>query len=40
MKDLLRLTNATGDEFNMLTKGGQRLIMRGITIDGQKVMVK
>lgn len=39
MKDLLRLTNATGDEFNMFTKGGQRLIMRGITNSkGQKVI--
>ncbi|MEC3874310.1 hypothetical protein [Chryseobacterium salviniae] len=29
MKDLLKLTNVTGDEFNMFTLGSRRLIMRG-----------
>ena len=29
MKDLLKMTNVTGDEFNMFTKGSERLIIRG-----------
>jgi hypothetical protein len=29
MKDLIKMTNVTGDEFNMFTKGSERLIIRG-----------
>ena len=29
MNDLRQLTNVTGDEFNMFTRGGRRLIIRG-----------
>ncbi|UEQ78219.1 hypothetical protein [Chryseobacterium arthrosphaerae] len=29
MKDLLKITNVTGDEFNMFTLGSRRLIIRG-----------
>lgn len=29
MNDLRQLTNVTGDEFNMFTRGGKRLIIRG-----------
>ena len=36
MNDLRQLTNVTGDEFNMFTKGGKRLIIRG---KGNKIEV-
>ena len=36
MNDLRQLTNVTGDEFNMFTNGGQRLIIRGL---GRKIEV-
>lgn len=36
MNDLRQLTNVTGDEFNMFTKGGERLIIRG---DGNVIKV-
>jgi len=36
MNDLRQLTNVTGDEFNMFTNGGQRLIIRG---SGRKIEV-
>ncbi len=36
MNDLRQLTNVTGDEFNMFTKGGKRLIIRG---EGSQIRV-
>lgn len=36
MNDLLQLTNVTGDEFDMFTISGQRLLIRG---QGNKVIV-
>ncbi|MCI9036005.1 MAG: hypothetical protein HFJ08_18780 [Lachnospiraceae bacterium] len=36
MNDLWQLTKVTGDEFNMFTRGGRRLIIRGV---GNKVTV-
>ena len=40
MNDLRQLTNVTGDEFNMFTRGSQRLIIRGQgnTIEVSEVM--